>query len=167
MTRGYSRGSVLGADWLKSSKNPSGLSGVRIRQQKLLSSWRPHRLRCHPAPYTMVIGGLFPGVKAAGALGWPLPSTAEVKNLWSYTSNLSVHLHDLHVCSATPYQALMTQLSTHTHTHTKTHKYTSYWGSKSVSPLLKFRLFRSKICPIWQNYTADVWSQNTTILLYI
>jgi hypothetical protein len=135
MTWGYSRESVLGADWLKGSKNPSGLSGIRIRQQNLPSSNSPDLERCNPAPYTMATGRLFPGVKATGALGWPLPSTAEFKNLWSYTSNLSVQLHCLHVCSATTYQSLMTQLSTHTHTHARTHithTYTSYWGSQRV-----------------------------------
>jgi hypothetical protein len=32
-------------------------------------------------------GGSFPGFKAAGTWSWPLtPSSAEVKNVWSYTS---------------------------------------------------------------------------------
>jgi hypothetical protein len=40
----------------------------------------------HQASYPMGTGGSFPGSKAAGAWSWPLPSIAEVKNAWSYTS---------------------------------------------------------------------------------
>jgi hypothetical protein len=34
----------------------------------------------HPAPYTSVTVGYFPGGKAAGAWSWPLTSSAEVRN---------------------------------------------------------------------------------------
>jgi hypothetical protein len=41
----------------------------------------------HPGSYPMGTRGSFPGGKAAGAWSWPLtPSSAEVKNAWSYTS---------------------------------------------------------------------------------
>jgi hypothetical protein len=42
--------------------------------------------RAHPVSYPMGTKGSFRGVKATGAWSWPLPSSAEVKNAWSYTS---------------------------------------------------------------------------------
>jgi hypothetical protein len=62
-------------------------------------SWRRHRRNSflrhrvqtgsglHPASYLMGTGGSFAGNKAAGSWSWQLtPSSAEVKNSWSYTS---------------------------------------------------------------------------------
>jgi hypothetical protein len=49
---------------------------------------RPDRLSVAPSPLSNDYQGeSFPGGKVAGAWIWPLtPSSAEVKNAWSYTS---------------------------------------------------------------------------------
>jgi len=45
----------------------------------------------HPASYWMGTGS-----KVAGAWSWPLTSSStEVKNVWSYTSTCSIHLHGI------------------------------------------------------------------------
>ena len=41
--------------------------------------------RAHPTSY-LVVPGLFPWGKAAGAWSWPFPFSAEFKNAWNYTS---------------------------------------------------------------------------------
>jgi hypothetical protein len=46
----------------------------------------PNGSGAHPASYPMGTRGSFPRGKAAGAWSWPLPSSVEVKNAWSYTS---------------------------------------------------------------------------------
>jgi len=56
-------------------------------------------LRPHPAFYPMSTRGSFPGVKQLGhEAGHLLPSSAEVKNVWSYTSTLPVCLHGVVWC---------------------------------------------------------------------
>jgi hypothetical protein len=47
----------------------------------------------HPASYSMSTRVCFPGGKAAVAWSCPLPSNAEVKNVWNYTSIPPIHLH--------------------------------------------------------------------------
>jgi hypothetical protein len=48
----------------------------------------------HPASYPMGIGGSFPGGKAAEReADHSSPSSAEVKNRWSYTSTSGARLH--------------------------------------------------------------------------
>jgi hypothetical protein len=50
----------------------------------------------HPASYQMGTGGSFPGVKAEGReADHSPPSSAEVKNAWSYTSTPLTRLHDV------------------------------------------------------------------------
>jgi hypothetical protein len=49
--------------------------------------------RIQPASYPMGTRGSFPGSKTAGAWSWPITSSAEVKNAWSYTSAPTVRLH--------------------------------------------------------------------------
>jgi hypothetical protein len=50
--------------------------------------------RAHQPPIQWVPRGSFPGGKAAGERIWPLtPSTAEVKNAWSYASIPPIRLH--------------------------------------------------------------------------
>ena len=47
-------------------------------------------------PTLQLISGLFPGVKAAEAWRWtPIPSKAEVKENYSYTSNALLGYHGL------------------------------------------------------------------------
>jgi hypothetical protein len=41
----------------------------------------------------MGISDYFLGGKAAGAWSWPLPSSAEVKNAWNYTSTPPIRFH--------------------------------------------------------------------------
>jgi hypothetical protein len=43
--------------------------------------------------YTMDVRSSFPWGKAAEAWNWPLPSSAEVKNVWSYTCTPPIRLH--------------------------------------------------------------------------
>jgi hypothetical protein len=57
-----------------------------------------HRLHtgsgAHPASYTMNTRGSFSGVKRPGREAYrPPPSSAEVKNAWSYTSPPQIRLH--------------------------------------------------------------------------
>jgi hypothetical protein len=48
----------------------------------------------HPASYPMDTGGSFPGVKRPGReADHSPPSSAEVKNEWSYTSTPPIRLH--------------------------------------------------------------------------
>jgi hypothetical protein len=48
----------------------------------------------HPASYPMGTGGSFPGVKRPGRRAdHSPPSSAEVKNAWSYTSTHPIRLH--------------------------------------------------------------------------
>jgi hypothetical protein len=54
----------------------------------------------HPDSYPMGTGGSFPEGKAAEANHSP-PSSAEVKNVWSYISNLSIRLHGVVLSSST------------------------------------------------------------------
>jgi hypothetical protein len=50
----------------------------------------------HPASYPMGIRGSFLGVERSGReANHPLPSSAEVKNAWSYTSTRPVRLHGI------------------------------------------------------------------------
>jgi hypothetical protein len=53
-----------------------------------LHHWVQNGSGSHPASYPTGTGGSFRGSKAAGAWSCPLiPSSAEVKNAWSYTSS--------------------------------------------------------------------------------
>jgi hypothetical protein len=48
----------------------------------------------HPASYPMATRGSFPGVRRPGCeADHSPPSSAEVKNAWSYTSTLPIRLH--------------------------------------------------------------------------
>jgi hypothetical protein len=50
----------------------------------------------HPASYPTDTGRSFPGVKRPGReADHSLPSSAEVKNAWSYTSTPPIHLHSV------------------------------------------------------------------------
>jgi hypothetical protein len=52
--------------------------------------------RAHPASYPVGTGGSFSGGKAAGReADHSLPSSAGIKNAWSYTSTSPIHLHDV------------------------------------------------------------------------
>jgi hypothetical protein len=48
----------------------------------------------HPVSYSMRTGFL-PRAKTAGAWSWSYPSSAEVKNEWSYTSSSLIYPYDL------------------------------------------------------------------------
>jgi hypothetical protein len=51
----------------------------------------------HPALYSMDNGGSLPGVKRSGSeADHSPPSSAEMKNVWSYTSILNISLHGVH-----------------------------------------------------------------------
>jgi hypothetical protein len=48
----------------------------------------------HPGSYSVGTGGTFPGVKRLGReADHSSPSSAEVKNAWSYTSTPPIRLH--------------------------------------------------------------------------
>jgi hypothetical protein len=50
----------------------------------------------HPASYPLGTRGSFPGVKQLGCeADHSPPSSAEVKNAWSYTSTSPLHLHGI------------------------------------------------------------------------
>jgi hypothetical protein len=50
----------------------------------------------HPASYPMRTGALSPGVKRPGRKdNHSPPSSAEVKNAWSYVTTPPIHLHGL------------------------------------------------------------------------
>jgi hypothetical protein len=84
------------AQWY-SARLRTGWSGVRVPVGAGKFSSH-HRVQtgsgAHPVSYPVGTRGSFPGDKATVAWSWPPPpSSADVKNAWSYTSTLPIRLH--------------------------------------------------------------------------
>jgi hypothetical protein len=77
-------------DWCSRVRFPAGAGNFSLHHRVQNGSG------AHPASYPMGTGALSLGVKSPGREADHLhPSSAEVKNAWSYTSTPPVRLHEV------------------------------------------------------------------------